>query len=227
MGYFLDNENNITIYEAPKTGGTTLRIWIAAKFTKKISINGNPNGYFIGTTKNLSLIMKNGYRNDYFKAFKTKKKICILRPIVERFVSCYMDKIYYENSWKLLNLKNGLDIDNFLSIIESKNILNIYKKYPTDDFLKNKTPKKILEYHFAPFTNIYGSNINYYKEIFTTNKMCSKGGLREYLEYIWKINLPNIHSRNAKDRIKIKLNNEQISRIRKIYSIDIQNGYDI
>ena len=97
MGYFLDNENNITIYEAPKTGGTTLRIWIAAKFTKKISINGNPNGYFIGTTENLSLIMKKGYRNDYFKAFKTKKKICILRPIVERFVSCYMDKIYYEN----------------------------------------------------------------------------------------------------------------------------------
>ena len=68
-----------------------------------------------------------------------------MRPIVERFVSCYMDKIYYENFWKLLNLKNGLDIDSFLNIIESKDILNIYKKYPTDDFLKNRTPKKVTE----------------------------------------------------------------------------------
>ena len=227
MAYFTDNENNITIYTAPKTGGTTLRIWIAAKFTNKISINGNPNGYFRSTKENLSLIIKEGYRNDYFKAFKTTKQICILRPIVERFVSCYMDKIYYENFWKFLNLKNGLDIDNFLSIIESKDILNIYKKYPTNNSLKNRTPKETLEYHFAPFTNIYGNNIKYYKEIFTTNKMCSKGGLREYLENTWKINLPNIHARNAKDRIKIKLNNEQISRIRKIYSVDTENGYDI
>ena len=28
MGYFVDPDRNVAIYESPKAGGTTLRIWL-------------------------------------------------------------------------------------------------------------------------------------------------------------------------------------------------------
>lgn len=223
MGHFNDSENKLSIYEAPKTGGSTLRTWIYYKYVRKKlplpSQWSKPSKYYFYEPEIIEKIIKIGYKNQPFINSNNNCKICIVRPLLERFISCYKDKIITERYWINLKLKSPLDIDGFLNILEKYGIKNIQNPGITDH------REKYLTYHFAPLSYHYGKNSLIYDEIFSTSEISSKYGLKGYLEKIWKIKLPEIHARNQIHTSTFKLNIYQKHRIEDIYSSDIGNGF--
>ena len=113
MSYFTDSENNFTVYEAPKNGGTTLRLWICYAGTGEI-IKSSDSGYYAGTEQTYQLLKEWGYKNKKFKK-KAGERVCIKRNPIDRFVSCFYDKAIKEG-----RIKTDIDtfLDNFADEIE-------------------------------------------------------------------------------------------------------------
>tara|TARA_B100001093_G_scaffold387344_1_gene373332 strand:- start:517 stop:1194 length:678 start_codon:yes stop_codon:yes gene_type:complete len=223
LGYFPDNNNSLCIYEAPKTGGSTLRGWIFFNYYNQELPLANKiykkSNYYFYEPSIIDKIEAIGYRNESFFPFQEFTNICLVRPVVERFVSCYIDKIVYENNWRNLNLKSIYDIDAFIDIVENNFISHFKNPNNTDH------RKKFLVYHFAPLTYHYGIDSSIYNEIFSTSNISSDYGLKGYLERIWKKKLPDIHARKQDPHTTINLNLYQKNRIEEIYSIDYDSGY--
>ena len=91
MSYFIDTENNFTVYEAPKNGGTTLRLWICYAGTGEL-IRSSDSGYYAGTSETYKMLKEWGYVNGAFKSTETSGKVCRKRDPVARFISCFYDK---------------------------------------------------------------------------------------------------------------------------------------
>jgi len=76
MGHFICNKNKLIIYDAPKTGGSTLRFWfyyyLNRKYPENINSDTNKN-YLTGVT----LKTKNYKLVNFIKYPNTYKKICI------------------------------------------------------------------------------------------------------------------------------------------------------
>jgi len=239
VGYFIDRKFDLTIYEAPKCGGTTLRVWI--NFVKNGSLalerKVTSEKYLIGGDGFSSSMRALGYKFNMFKESDTSSNICIVRDPVERFISCYNDKIIKENRWKAIpNMLSPLDIDTFLENLNNlsklrkkKNIKSILKKITNLNSLiiqKDDLMKNYLWYHFAPISNQYGTKLDYFERIFTMDEINSE--LKVFLENKWKVVLPFIHTRDAKLSYTLKLpelSESQLQRITSFYSADYGNGW--
>ena len=181
MSYFTDPENDFTVYEAPKNGGTTLRLWIYYAGTGEIEKSSDTE-YYAGTSKTYKQLQEWGYSNGHFEPADTSVKVCIKRNPFDRFVSCFYDKVIKEG-----RLSISIDdlLDNF------------------DEVLENTTTKmndgstNYMKFHFASQTYHFGFDQQYYNRVFDISEVST--GLKDFLEDKWKVKLPSFHARNSKD----------------------------
>jgi len=209
MGYFTDPNNNFTIYDAPKGGGSTVRAWIYYAGTGNLHLESlNVDGYYSGGSDEPRQLGEWGYKLDYFREVPGER-VCIKRDPVSRFISCYEDKIIKEGKLNRI----GIDplLDNFEHILKTND-------HP---HLQN-TSVGFMWYHFAPQTEIFGKDVEYYTHVFNLSEVGV--GLKSYLEGKWSIELPDIHCRKNSKR-RIELTDEQISKVKEIYSDDYKYGW--
>ena len=170
MGHYIDKTAGFNVYDAPKSGGTTMRSWLKYKKHGELRLKEQKDGY--------SFVSEVSYDWEclYFKPYEGES-ICVKRDPVKRFVSCYKDKILRENRFKKPS------IDEFL---------RNYKKYIKMDqqVLRSnltKTPVKYLEYHFTPQYRQFGKDKTFYTHVFDISEMNTT--IKEYFEDHWKISL--------------------------------------
>ena len=204
MSYFTDSENNFTVYEAPKNGGTTLRLWICYAGTGEI-IKSSDSGYYAGTEQTYQLLKEWGYKNEKFKK-KAGEKVCIKRNPIDRFVSCFYDKAIKEG-----RIKTDIDtfLDNFADEIEKSTLT------------MNDGKTNFLKFHFAPQSWHFGDSADYYDHVFDISEVSTN--LKSYLEDKWNIGLPDLHTRN--NGRKFDLTTRQINKVKEIYREDFENGW--
>ena len=207
MSYFSDTDNDFTVYEAPKNGGTTLRLWICYAGTGNL-IKSSDSAYYAGTSETYQLLQEWGYMNTKFKEAPTTQKVCIKRNPIDRFISCFYDKAIKEG-----RIKVTLDdfLNNFDEIIESSK----------DTMNDGKT--NFLKFHFATQTFHFGKDPSYYDEVFDISEVST--GLKKFLEKNWSIPLPSLHARNSGGGRKFDLSKGQIAKVEEIYKEDFENGW--
>jgi hypothetical protein len=149
-----------------------------------------------------------GYWYKGFKESDSPVKVCIKRDPVERFLSCYTDKIVRENYINNFNVSIDELLDNWDCL-----------KSGREDPLKPGT--YYLENHFLPQSYYIGDDKSYYDHVFDTREVGTT--VKKFLEERLECNLPELHTR--KQTQKPSLNKTQIQKIQKIYEIDYQNGW--
>ena len=201
--------NEFSIYEAPKNGGTTIRIWLYYKLTKDLIRDECSTGYYTGTSEMTTYLTSNGYFNRTFESVITPIKIVIKRDPLERFVSLFNDKII-KDQW-LQSTSVEMLLDEY-----SEKILNY-----------NGNNANELLYHFCPQANHFSNNINYFNYVFSTSEINSS--LRLFLEELWRMKLPMLHARNSTSWVSkengLTLTAKQKNLIYDFYSTDYNYGY--
>jgi hypothetical protein len=204
MGMILDPEHNLTIYDVPKGGGTTVRSWF--EYSRKGRLNIQKyNGYETQSTSSYRY-MEGKYDIAWFKP-KKGKKIAIIRDPLKRFVSCYKDKIIREAKG---NRTQGWTIDKILD-----DFPNVFDRHPR---FHTGTKIRYLKYHFVPMVDHLGRDPSYYDQVFWLSDM--DGKIKEYLEDTWKVKLPPLHLRDQSKSKELVLTNRQKQKIRDIYKED-------
>ena len=205
MGLYRDNKHKFNIYDAPKVAGTTIRSWIlCSKYGKPMLNSTNykaPTKEHYDKTKQIIEI-------NWFKKVEYPS-ICIKRDPIERFASCYKDKILKEGRCEGICINELLD--NF------QYTMNKYK-----DLHPHGKKVRYVWYHFAPQFKQFGKDLSYYDQVFDISEMNTS--VKEYLEDKWKINLPQLHTRKG-NSASIKLTEYQIKRIKNIYKEDYRIGW--
>lgn len=207
MGYFADLANDFTIYESPKSGGTTLRLWIHYLQTRD-QVPDRDQTYYAGNKATLESMRKVGYVSSFFSPSTTGRNICLKRDPVARFVSCYQDKVIRENRLRRMSL--DVFLDDFDRVLER------------DRATMNDKVTPYLKYHFAPQTMQLGTSRSYYDEIYDTSELSTR--VKPVLENLWNLRLPEVHARNQAGA-KLKLTEDQIHRVKEIYAIDYETGW--
>ncbi len=227
MGHFICNKCNLVIYDAPKTGGSTIRTWIYHYLNKKKKYEN----YEYDSQKYLTgkKIKSRKYKlTNFVKYSKRFTKICIRRDPVERFISCYNDKIIREEKWKKIpGMKDPFDLNSFFKGIET-NKKEFKWKIKLILGLDKGSWKNYLNYHFEPLTYHYGNDLNYFDEIFYLSDLDSK--VKPFLENLWGIDLPTIKMRNSRlitKRYIDTLSKNDKKQIFNFYKEDYQNGWAV
>lgn len=206
MGIY--NEKDFSFYISPKTGGTTIRSWLVFSETKTLELQNDGDGYFSQNYIGSQLITNMGYWYKGFKELDSSYKVCIKRDPVERFLSCYTDKIIRESYINNFNITIDELLDNWDCL-----------KSGREDPLKPGT--YYLENHFLPQTYYIGNDKNYYDRVFDISEISTS--VKEFLEDKLKCILPDLHTR--KQNKKPSLTESNIKKIKEIYSVDYQNGW--
>lgn len=208
MSYFTDPENDFTVYEAPKNGGTTLRLWIYYAGTGEIEKSSDTE-YYAGTSKTYHQLQEWGYTNGAFEPTDSSVKVCIKRNPFDRFVSCFADKVIKEGR---LSITIDDFLDNFDEVLDST----------TDTMNDGKT--NYMKFHFASQTYHFGSDKSYYDHVFDVKEVSTK--LKDFLSHKWCIEMPFFHARkSAKSDYKFDLTTSQKKKLEQIYQEDFQNGW--
>lgn len=207
MSFFTDPQNKFTIYDVPKGGGTTIRLWIYYAGTGSLEIS--QNGYYEVTARERNTIQGWGYNLlDGFISVPGER-VCIKRDPVKRFISCFKDKVLREKRW------SGT-VDELLD-----NYDEVVRKTPAY-MLDLKT--SYIGFHFDPQTWHLGENRDYYDKVFDLSELSTE--VKGYLEGKWGIELPNIKARNSKaTKNELVLTEEQIAKVKKFYQVDYDNGW--
>ena len=203
MGIYKNKD--FAFYISPKTGGTTIRSWLVYSETGTLEVADSGNGYLEQNGIGYQLIENMGYYFKKFKEVNSPVKVCVKRDPVSRFLSCYTDKILRERT-------ANLSIDD---ILNNWDVLNTGR----EDSLNPGT--YYLANHFLPQTHYLGDSKEYYDIIFDVKEVGTR--VKTFLEEKLKIELPELHTR--KQNKKPEVTEEQVEKIKEIYSVDYQNGW--
>lgn len=207
MGYFRDKEHDFTIYDAPKGGGTTVRLWIEYSRSKKINSEIKRN-YVTQSSSSYRNLSDMGYKLNWFELVEGER-VCIKRDPIKRFKSCFKDKVIGET--RMGKVSVHYFINNFDMLLRKHN-----KPHPSNP----KVPYN--RYHFAPQVRQFGYDKSYYTEVFDISEVNTR--LKEYLQDKWKMILPDLHARNNKS-FSLVLSPTQIKKLEEIYKEDYEAGW--
>lgn len=209
MATFFDKKNEFILRDVPKGGGTTIRNWIGYYLMGELKLvkNGAQEEFYYNDDSVAKYIKENGYVMDIFTEY-AGEAVCIKRDPVDRFISCYADKVMREG-WIKVSLSEL--IDNFDEYVD----INASHK-------QGGTEYGFIWYHFAPQVHQLGPSKDNYTHVFDIKELGTD--VREYLQDKWKVELPELHCRNNKRR-SFRLSPKQISKVEEIYSEDYKAGW--
>ena len=203
MGIYSNKQ--FAFYISPKTGGTTIRSWIVYSQTETIEVQQyGGDGYSIQNGIGQQIITNMGYWYKGFKETDAPVRACVKRDPVSRFISCYTDKILRE---RIANLSIDDILNNPDSLKQGR--------------LDGLNPGYYLENHFLPQTHYLGNDKSYYDIVFDTKQVSTE--IREFLQQHLECELPALHTR--KQSKKPSLTEEQVSKVKEMYSVDYDNGW--
>lgn len=207
MSYFIDEGHDFTVFEAPKNGGTTLRLWIYYAGTGEL-VKSSDSEYYAGTGKTYKQLQEWGYVNGKFRHPPTSEMVCIKRDPIDRFISAFYDKIVKESRLRVT-------LDDFL---------NNYDEILNESKLKmNDGKTNFMKFHFESQTYHFGSDPSIYTYVFDIKDIGNL--LRGYLESKWSIDLPPLHARNNGGGRRFDMTPSQIDKVQAIYHEDYRNGW--
>lgn len=209
MATFFDNKNQFLIRDVPKGGGTTIRNWVGYYLMGELKLvkNSGQEEFYYNQDSVAKYIKQNGYVMDLYTE-SVLESVCVKRDPVDRFISCYADKVMREK-WIDVSLSDL--IDNFDKYVD----INASHK-------QGGTEYGFIWYHFAPQVHQLGTNKDSYTHVFDISELGTT--VREYLQDKWKVELPELHCRNNKRRA-FRLSPKQISKVEEIYSEDYKAGW--
>lgn len=216
MGRFTDKKHGFTLYDVPKGGGTTTRLWIDYHYHGKYLTQTDREDYLTQNNQSYDNLTKLGYKVDWFQKVPGES-ICVKRDPIRRFVSCFNDKVLKEDI-----IKKTPRINEFV-----KNLERYHEQGYPDDFIHpdSDKDKKIyyLKYHFAPQWTNLGRDPKYYSHVFDISEVNSK--LKSYLEEKWGTELEDLHARKLRIKSVSNLTDESKEILKEFYKEDYQIGW--
>lgn len=214
MCTFYDPKNDLIIRDVPKGGSTTLRAWYGAYvYGGQIQIHKtNVDGYVRNGGSNAPrLIQDKHYHVDIYKEVDAKEKIAVKRDPVDRFVSCFVDKVVREQKVNC----GGFDdfINNFDKYVVNNNDYSGWKG----------VQHNFVWYHFAPQVELLGPSAKEYTHVFDIKEVGTS--VKEYLEDKWSMKFPALHMRDASSLKKPEVTTQQRDKIMEIYREDYEAGW--
>lgn len=200
--------NGMEFYNAPKNGGTTVRMWLKY-YEDGIPDHFDPDGYYNLSDVGMPRLWTDtsmGSPQFFSPGDPANKRWCIFRDPVDRFVSAYTDKILREKlaPWTL---------ETCLDLLESGKMEDIARSEPA-------TPLKQAACHLLGQSYWFGPDRGYFNHVFHIREMKR---VREFCEdVVFKRSLPNFHARNQSksDVSKIALTRAQVQRVERVYEDD-------
>lgn len=205
--------NGFEFYDAPKNGGTTVRMWL------KYAEGGLPadfisDGYYtlagLGAPQQWTDTVM-GQQPFFSRGVAGNRRWCITRDPVDRFISAYTDKI----------LREGLahwGVNACLDMLESGELEQIARSpFPTHE--------KQAACHLLGQCIWFGRDKSYFDHVFCVTEM---ERVREFCENeVFKMPLPALHGRDqSRSGIKrVTLCTDQRDRLERIYAEDYQVGW--
>ncbi|EGV27593.1 hypothetical protein ThidrDRAFT_4592 [Thiorhodococcus drewsii AZ1] len=205
--------NGFEFYDAPKNGGTTVRLWL--KYAEgSLPADFARDGYYtlagVGLPRQWTDTVM-GPQPFFAHGAKGNRRWCITRDPVERFISAYTDKILRETltSWS---------VDTCLDLLESGEMERIARS-------TNPTRRKQAACHLLGQCIWFGRDRGYFDHVFSIAEM---DRVREFCEdKVFKMPLPAFHGRNQSrsgiDRVIISA--AQRDRLERIFAEDYEVGW--
>lgn len=199
----VDAYNNVAYYHAPKCGSRTVLGWITLLKEPQL-VNGHP-GWFresrrgeyseIRSRINLLPGSRHDWPNKKVPKVSSSIRFCIVRDPIERFISCYTNRILFH---KALGGEKSISelIDNF------------------DDICENNPA---LRAHFKPQCFFYGDDPSIFTHIF---KMSELSKVKDLLQEAAKTILPDLHLQQNGSCEKPILSAAQIDWVKDRYAED-------
>jgi hypothetical protein len=207
MGHFFDLAKNVAIYDSPKTGGTSLRIWLHYLLTGELVETVRHGGYFRGTNRMLDRLRAHGYRVQTFVPPPTGTLVIrLVREPLTRFGSLVRDKVMQEG-WRLprhgprdaAGEKRGPQ-PPFAEACECAMAFLTERCHTYQGANDGAVDAEIL-YHFCPQVNHVGSPSNHDvdspRDMWVATEELSTV-LKPRLESLYGMRLPDVHARNAR-----------------------------
>ena len=205
--------NGYDFYNAPKNGGTTVRMWL------KYAEGGLPadfptNGYY--TLAKVSMprqwtdtVMA---RDQFFKpGAEASRRWCIIRDPVDRFISAYTDKILHEKlaSW---------NVDTCLGMLQTGEMEQTARA-------PERSPAKQAACHLLGQHIWFGNDKTYFDRIFCLTDMERVHAFCE--EVVFQMKLPSFHGRNQSQSgtDRVTLSSSQRDRLEQVYAEDYRIGW--
>ena len=189
-------EKNLIYYPCPKNGNTSAKLFLAKHLgvEDKFEFLGDkiPNHKLQQSDRKKRDIVGLLPTKQRFSLMKADLKCCIIRDPIERFISCYKNRILYHRDKE-------------------------FRDYDIDEVLTNLENDRFYNTHFLPQTWFLGYDLNYYNfycdlkniHIFEKNINIFFGK---------EIKFPKVQT--GGDSSTIELTSNQIKRIKKIYHKD-------
>ena len=207
MGHFLDLAKNVAIYESPKTGGTTLRIWLHYLLTGELVEAVRHGGYFHGTDRMLDHLLAHGYRNHTFVAAPAGSLVIrLVRDPLQRFCSLVRDKVMREG-WRTPGdgprERAGDKKVPALPFAEACGCALAFLTERCHAYRGDRVTTVDAEvlYHFCPQVNHVGGPSNHDvdspRDLWVATEMLSTV-LKPRLEALYGMRLPDVHARDSR-----------------------------
>lgn len=238
--------NDIVIYTASKNAGSTVRKWITDIVSNYILNReglGNKKEYseselglvaprfsrplsdtVLSRTQASTASLANAlrdlgitYRFGFFAPMDKRHRFCIKRDPLQRFISCATQKIGQPPFSKIVDVEHLI---NDFDLLCNQPLRGIPLK-PNYNEEWNTWANLIIPRHFAPQYITYGDHTKYYQQCFDMSDIDTH--LREILEDYFNVDIP-VETVNKGSR-PLKLTEQQIQRVRKIYRRDYEIGY--
>jgi hypothetical protein len=205
--------NGYEFYDAPKNGGTTIRLWL------KLAEGGLPEafdatGYYslAGLGRPQAWMDTVMSHSPFFApGLSGSHRWCIVRDPLERFISAYTDKILREQlaAWS---------VDQCIEMLASGEMLQLARHAAS-------RPQRRAACHLLAQSTWFGSSRRYFHTVFQLSSMHLVKAFCE--EHVFQMALPAFHARNQSCTPihRISLTQSQADRLSDVYQSDYDAGW--
>ena len=203
--------NGTEFYDAPKNGGTTVRMWSRAAEGALDGFDGR-RGYYNLVGIGLPSTWRDNVTRDpqFFRPGAADAlRWCIKRDPVDRFVSAYTDKILRERlaDWS---------VDDALGMILDGTMATK---------ARSTTPERGLACHFLGQTWWFGPDPAFFHRVFDVTRMDEARAI--CATEVFRCDLPDLHARRQADSgiDKVTLSPDQRRRAETAHAADYEAGW--
>lgn len=203
MACFFDTTRTLAVYESPKTGGTTLRIWLFFLLTGNLVEHVRDRTYYHGTTRMLDHLLANGYSLSTFAPPPPQSEVWqLVRCPLDRFASLVRDKVIREG-WRVDPQQNKMVQDRTARAqLSFDAACEVALQFLTETCRRftGSVEHNYMYYHTCPQVNHLGwtRETGFAADRVTAVETANIDKLKHRLEALYGVELPDVHARNSR-----------------------------